>query len=112
MELQLTTNLFESLANPLFDDSYLDDTQITDHSLLVLPVIRPKQKRVRWLDEDEGLPLVELFTYFGNWDRTPIQVSYIPRGSSSKQQELMGRRSRVLLYFCMAFCFALVCVLG
>ena len=114
MEVQLAAQVFEVMANPLFFESYLDDTQVHDTSLLVSPIIRHKKchKRVRWLDEDEGQPLVELFTYIGNWDRTPIQVSRSSFRKTSNPQELSQHNSSLLFYLCLAFFVALLFVMG
>merc|ERR1712137_608903 len=115
LELHFTSQVFESLANPLFVESYLDDTQLTDTSLLVSPIIRQKKyhKKVHWPDEDEDerQPLVELFTYFGNWDRTPIQVSVYPK-NSYQAPEVPIKGSSWLFYLCIAFFVALLAILG
>merc|ERR1712137_121396 len=114
MQVQITTQVFEVLANPLFFESYLDDTQVTDTSLLVSPIIRRKKyhKRVRWLDEDEGQPLVELFTYISNWDRTPIQVSRAIQKRNKKSSELTTQHSCFPFYLCIAFFITLLIIMG
>lgn len=107
----ITAHISESLANPLFFESYLDYTQVTDPSLLVCPIVRYRkdQKHVHWADDDDdGQPLVELFTYIGNWDRTPIQVSHL----SKQKMEEATASSRFLLYICLSFFVALLVLMG
>lgn len=118
MELHFTTQVFESLANPLFFKPYVDDTQVTDTSLLVGPIIRRKKprKHVHWPDE-EGInqPLSQLFTYIGDWDRSPIQVSGVCN-SRSYQKHLSKKKqfldSKICPYLCLAFLVCLLVLLG
>ena len=108
-DFPIATQIFDTLANPLFVDSFLD-LQVSDSSLL--PIIQPKKyhKRVHWQDEDEGQPLSELFTYISNWDRTPIQVSYVVNNTTSIDKS--DARTRILFYICLSFFVLLLAALG
>jgi hypothetical protein len=69
-----------AVANPLFF-THLDTSLLTEPSLLADEPVKKssKNKKVHWVDEDEGLPLTRSYTYMSNWDRSPIMVSYKPR---------------------------------